>query len=219
LIPNVVTTQQAARHLDAALVKRLEEKRFGETKKKTTRGPKVPAGQSYSSRDDEMEDEVEEGLLDDPDEVEETEEEEENEEVEKPEELPDIEPSVTGSYVVAVYEEQWFLAQVSADQNNVKKGYCRLEYMAIRGINVFSSPEKPDIHMTCEEDILMRSVSPELVNNRGFLLLSLKDHKKVKSLMVVVLISSNLFIFIFKKISSLKNFQANLKIGRILRPL
>jgi hypothetical protein len=45
-IPSAVETQQAARHLDAALLQRLEVRRFGDSTPKMPRGKKVPAGQS-----------------------------------------------------------------------------------------------------------------------------------------------------------------------------
>ncbi len=43
LIPSVVRKTEAARHLDAALLKRLEVRRFGESSKKRPRGKKVVA--------------------------------------------------------------------------------------------------------------------------------------------------------------------------------
>ena len=44
--------------------------------------------------------------------------------------------------VVAVYEDEWFPAEICQDQSGVAKGYCRLSYMAIRGVNVFAWPER-----------------------------------------------------------------------------
>ena len=45
---------------------------------------------------------------------------------------------LTGSYVMAVYEGDLFLASVVADQKEVKEGYVRLAYMAMKGKNLFS---------------------------------------------------------------------------------
>jgi hypothetical protein len=44
-IPSAVESAQAAKHLDAALIQRLEDTRFGTTSKRTS-GKKVTAGQS-----------------------------------------------------------------------------------------------------------------------------------------------------------------------------
>jgi hypothetical protein len=88
-------------------------------------------------------------------------------------ELPDLQNSAdAGSYVVMIYEEQWFLAEVAKDQNSVPKGYTRLTYMLIKGKNLFIQPLKPDLHVTLEEDIVLKHVSPEPVNSCGCLGLS-----------------------------------------------
>jgi hypothetical protein len=80
------------------------------------------------------------------------------------EELPTVN---AGTYVVAVYEGQWFLAEVSRDQSQVKRGYTKLEYLVIKGTNTFSHPSKPDLHITLDEGIIIKNVSLELVNSRG----------------------------------------------------
>jgi hypothetical protein len=55
-IPSVLQTQEVAHHMDAAVMKRLEVRRFGDTKKKPG-GKKIPAGQSYSQDDENKDDE------------------------------------------------------------------------------------------------------------------------------------------------------------------
>ena len=90
-----------------------------------------------------------------------------------------------GEYVVAVYEEQWFLAEIVMDQSGVGQGYTRLKYMTIKGSNAFAWAHD-DVHTTLNEDILMEPVLPEPVNSRGNLGLKKKDLEKVLSLMVVV---------------------------------
>jgi len=55
-IPTVLATQEIARHVDDALLHKLEVRRYG-TKKKTPRGQKVPAGMSLSTRAEEEENE------------------------------------------------------------------------------------------------------------------------------------------------------------------
>ena len=61
--------------------------------------------------EDEVEDDVQDG--------------EKEDQMESDEELPDTEfrvgKKIGGSYVIAMYEGQWFLAQVCFDQANVKK--------------------------------------------------------------------------------------------------
>ena len=124
---------------------------------------------------------------------------------ESDEELPDLEVGIgrkiAGSYVVATYEEQWFLAQVCVDQTNVKKGYTKLSYLSLRGPNSFVWGEKPDVMETLNIDILMEKVVPELQNNRGHLGLNKKDLRSLLSLKVVVYLPSHhllaTFIFFF----------------------
>jgi hypothetical protein len=66
--------------------------------------------------------------------------------------------------------------------------------MVIKGTNAFTQPSKPDVHITLDEDIILKNVSPEPVNSRGSLGWSKKDLSKVLSkvlsLMVVVFLSS-----------------------------
>ncbi len=132
-ILSVVETQEVARHIDSNLLKKLEICRFGDQKKKP-RGKKVPAGQSYTA---ELEESSEEEEQDDPISEEEEEENDDNE-IEQQEldeeELPDLDRPYrkAGTYVVAMYKGQWFLAEVCEDQKNVGKGYVRLNYMVIR---------------------------------------------------------------------------------------
>jgi hypothetical protein len=226
-IPNAVETEQAARHLDAALLQRLEVRQFGEqAKAKRPKGNKVPAGQSYTVRNEDKEDdESEEDKEDDESEEDEDDEQEsdetgdEDEDVDAilegagdvgPDKLPDLQNSAdAGSYVVAIYEEQCFLAEVAKDQNGVPKGYTRLSYMLIKGKNSFTQPLKPDLHVTLEEDIVLKHVSPEPVNNCGCLGLSKTDYLKVLYLMVVFTLSSYFYLIVFPKLRrpDHKNFR------------
>jgi hypothetical protein len=141
---------------------------------------------------------------------------------EEDEQLPDLNARINtsssgrpspGTYVVALYEEQWFLAEVSKDQHSVKAGYTRLEYMVIKGNNAFSQPSKSDLHITFNEDIILHNVVPEPVNSRGCLGLSKKDLLKLKSVMVMVLIFP--FLIIFKHSQKWQflflNFSSNFK--------
>jgi hypothetical protein len=192
-IPSVVGTQDIAHHVDQALLKKLEVRRFGDGPKKQPRGKKVPAGQSYSATEDLQTSEEEESELEDEEVATDEEEvvDDVDEEMVENEELPDLDvagPSSSrmGSYVVAAYEGEWYLAEVSRDQNNVARGYTRLSYMVIKGKNSFSWGDKPDLHVALNEDILLEAVSPEPVNSRGHLGLKKKDLQLVFSLMVVV---------------------------------
>lgn len=215
-IPSAVETQQAARHLDAALLQRLEVRRFGDSTPKKPRGKKVPEGQSYTHVDEEDSEEEEE------DETEEEEKEDDDvdvdallggsrdapEDSDREEELPDLTDSpMPGTYVAAVYEGQWFLAEVCRDQDNVKRGYTRLAYMAIKGKNAFAQPSRADLHVTLDEDILLKNIIPEPVNSRGCLGLNKKDLSNVLTLMVVVLLTSqNCFYWLFIQKRSIITF-------------
>ena len=194
-LPSKDKAKAIACHIDKALLDKLEERRFPVNKRKG-RGKKIPAGKSYT---DDQEEEEEEDLSEDdggsggdesvgPPSSSEDEAEEEPE-IEQPEEvdsdlesLPEIHHK-TGQFVVAVYEEEWFLAEVALEQEDVAKGYTRLKYMAIKGANSFAWGLRPDIHVACNDDILLPIVS-EPVNSRGHLGVNKKDLAKVHSLMV-----------------------------------
>lgn len=206
-IPCVLQTEEIARHLDSVLVERLAVRRFGDGSKKKPRGLKVPAGQSYTAARDQEENEEESEVESMAESEPESEPEAEESEAEEPEDLPDPHGDVSdadrqyresGSYVVASYEGQWFLAEISQDQSNVGRLYTRLNYMVIKGKNAFAPPLRPDIHVTLMEDILLGRVIPEPVNQRGYLGLCPADLKKVVALMVLVYKSS-----IYKKIAFL----------------
>ena len=199
LIPSVLKSHQIARDLDGVLADRLVIRRFGDGAKKRPRGKKVPAGQSYTARDEDekSEEEREEEREAEREEEREAEREEEREEEaeeeavsdEDDQELPDIDTG-TGNHVVATYEGEWFLAEICRDQSKVATGYTRLKYMQIKGNNAFASPLRPDLHVTLNEDIILRRVVPEPVNQRGYLGLCKFDLKKVQIRMVLVYKSS-----------------------------
>jgi hypothetical protein len=206
-IPTVLKAQEIARHIDAALIKKLEVRRFGEGKKRP-RGKKVPAGTSYTAVEESSEESSEEEQEESTEEQEESSEEEQvessveeqvessvedegqREEVEDnlekdmEEELPDLDQP---AYVVAVYEGQWFAAEVSKNQSGVAKGYTRLSYLVIKGSNSFTWGPRADLHVTLDEDILLRNVVLEPVNSRGHLGLKKSDLKIVLARMVVVI--------------------------------
>jgi hypothetical protein len=104
------------------------------------------------------------------------------------EELP--EPGRTGlragASVVAVYEGQWFLAEVTGDQVGVAVGYTNLSYMTIKGSNSFIWGSKPDIMLTLNEDIILEDIEMIPINNRGHFGLKKEDLKRVTTWMVVV---------------------------------
>jgi hypothetical protein len=221
-IPSIMQTEHIAQHVDAGLMKRLEVRRFGEKKKGGPRGTKFPAGLSYTAdreeTDDEEEDEVEEDEVEEDEveegqdaELEESDEEEdlgqtvEQEEKDEDEELPDLDrgaeqedmrPSSSWNcdLVVAVYEGQWFVAEVCKEQERIPHGYKNLSYSSIKGTNTFTWPAKKDLWLTREEDIILKSVMVEPVNFRGYFGLKKDDLKKVKSLMVVVFASINIHL-------------------------
>ena len=69
--------------------------------------------------------------------------------------------------LVAIYESEWFIAEVAKDQSKATRGYVNLSYTCIRGANSFTWPSKPDIILTLEEDIVLEPVTVEPVNSRG----------------------------------------------------
>ena len=188
-IPSVKRTQEIASCFDSVLSENLEVSRFGkEKKKKQVRGKKVPAGQSYSQEEDSDDSRV------DPDNVssiasnsdKEEEAEMSCEESSDSEELPEpINRRRPGSHVVAVYEGEWFIAEVCIDQRKVAPGYTRLMYMSIKGNNCFAWGP-PDLHITLDEDIILNDIVSEPVTSRGHIGLKKSDPKHVVTLMVVV---------------------------------
>jgi hypothetical protein len=242
-IPSILSSQQIAKHVDQQLVEKLEVRRFGAPKRKG-RGPKIPAGQSYSAQEEEEEEdspeeedssEEEDSPVEEeggPDEggrdegdpqaggsgvgrnkgraggVQYEEEDDNDEEEDSDEELPDPElrpptTKIPGTMVVAVYEGEWFIAEVMEDQERgVPGGYTRLKFMAIKGNNVFAWPNKEDRVITYNEDILLENIDPIPLNSRGHFGLNEKDLKRVQSWMVVVYCPfipwSFLFYFILK---------------------
>ena len=91
----------------------------------------------------------------------------------------DSRPLVRGSLVVAVYEGQWFIAEVSSNQKDVSSGHKRLSYMGIKGMNTFAW-EKEDIFDTPEEDILFSIKNTIIKNSRGYIGLNKEDLTKVE---------------------------------------
>jgi len=91
-----------------------------------------------------------------------------------------------GGMVVALYEGEWFPAEVLRDQSGVAAGYVRLSYAAVRGINAFAWPDMADIVETVEDDIIIQEVTLVPINSRGYFGLPKKEYAKVCSMMVVV---------------------------------
>ena len=59
-LPSIVESQEIARHIDSALLKKLEVRRIWRGQQKKPRGQKVPAGQSYTEAAGDSEDTNEE---------------------------------------------------------------------------------------------------------------------------------------------------------------
>jgi hypothetical protein len=219
-IPHVLATDSIAKHVDASLLKKLEESRFKKKVQATKgRGKKmsVEAGRSYTSVDDSDDSDSQDSVsgsevVDDVSMEEESEEEEE-----EVDELPDLlepdgeeasagEPQPRqsgsqpgsskcrqpGSYVIARYDNEWYVAQVVNNQENVQAGYILLHYMDKKGRNHFMwNKEKEDMLLTLHEDILMDIPAPIPVTSR-FMGVSDKTVSEAERLLVVVVL-----IFIF----------------------
>ena len=87
----------------------------------------------------------------------------------------------------AVYEEEWFLAEIAQDQVNVPENHSRLSFMKIKGRNTFAW-DKPDIFEAPFEDIILKVTDTELKNSRGHIGLNKQDLEFVESTMVVIFI-------------------------------
>jgi hypothetical protein len=71
--------------------------------------------------------------------------------------------------------------------------------MTIKGSNAFAWGVKDDVHVTLNEDIILRNVQPEPVTSRGHLGLKKDVYKKLLAKMVVVYFSVS-----FKQMSYIK---------------
>ena len=163
--------------LDSTLAEKLEHLRgVAEKKKPRGRKLKVPPGESYTAPESEAEededeelqldgnDEEEEATLDSPDEMEESDSEELPEltsvRYRKPQAQAGGDKRIleltVGSYVAAVYQNQWYIAQVEAEEEEMA-GYTLLQYMDKLGSNKFLWGKKPDLLRTIDVDILMKT--------------------------------------------------------------
>ena len=86
--------------------------------------------------------------------------------------------------MVAVYEGEYFLCEVTQNQEDVAKGYTRLSYTTVKGKNSFAWGEKPDIMITLNEDI------HQPINSRGHFVLDNSDLIAVLKKMAMVYFSS-----------------------------
>jgi hypothetical protein len=88
---------------------------------------------------------------------------EENEEP-QPKKTPEY---AVGSYVVAVYDGNWFIAQVEGEEpENECEGFTLLKYMDRRGNNQFVWGEAKDQLKTINSDILLRVEPPIPITSR-----------------------------------------------------
>lgn len=221
-IPSIESSESIAQHVDAALLEKLQTRRFGQGQKRP-RGKKIPAGQSYTEEQDEpssgSDQEEEDRSIGEEEDQLSSSQEDDGEEVpvepvasgsgtgtstgrsarkrakpvssssdEEEDELPELGPirKNIGAYVMARYEGEAFLAQISEDQSCVSKNYTRLSYMSLKGKLQYSWGDKKDIMVTLNEDILIEPVVPVPVNSRGMLGLIKKDADAVRRLMVMV---------------------------------
>ena len=197
-----VSTAEMEEIVESELVKSLKVRRgYGNKKKPTGCGQKIPAGASYSTwrnEEEEAEKEDQEEQVESEEEQVESEEEQVESEVDPDDLLDDVSSSSSmamsssSSMVIAEYEGQWFPAEVCADQKGVSRGYQKLSYMQIKGIgmglgkvlNSWAWPEKPDILVTSEQDILLKNITIEPRNSRGCFSVKECFVKKIVSLMV-----------------------------------
>ena len=73
-----------------------------------------------------------------------------------------------GSFVVAIYENHWYIAQVEGeDPDEETEGFTLLHYMDLKGFNQFSWGEKKDILKTNDKDIICAVSPPIPVSSRA----------------------------------------------------
>ena len=73
-----------------------------------------------------------------------------------------------GSYVVAIYENHWYIAQVEGeDPDEETEGFTLLHYMDLKGFNKFTWGEKKDILKTNNKDIICAVSPPIPVSSRA----------------------------------------------------
>lgn len=109
-----------------------------------------------------------------------------------------------GSFVVAVYDRNWYLAQVEGEEpENECEGFTLLKYMDRKGHNKFVWGEVNDLLKTINTDILL-AVDPPLPNSSRFWGLPKDDLKKVENLFMV---KWSIIIYV-----SFQNFEFKIRI-------
>jgi hypothetical protein len=74
-----------------------------------------------------------------------------------------------GSYCIAVYDQNWYVAQVEAEEpENECEGFTLLRYMERKGANQFVWGKAVDTLKTINRDILLRVEPPIPVSSRFF---------------------------------------------------
>ena len=82
--------------------------------------------------------------------------------------------------VVAIYEDDWYIAQVEGeDPDEETEGFTLLNYMYLKGFNKFSWGKKKDILKTNDRDIIC-AVSPPISVSSWALGLNREDLEKVR---------------------------------------
>ncbi len=214
-IPQVLAIDGITKHVDASLLKKLEESPFKKTVQATKGSGKknyVEAGRSYTRVDD-SDDSDSQDSVSGSEVVDDVSMEEESEEEKEVDELPELlepdgeeasagEPQPRqsgsqpgssrcrqpGSNVIARYDNEWYVAQVVNNQENVQAGYILLHYMDKKGRNHFMwNKEKDDLLLTLHEDILMDIPAPIPVTSR-FMGVSDKTVSEAELLHVVVVL-------------------------------
>ena len=71
-----------------------------------------------------------------------------------------------GSFVIARYDDEWYLAQVDISQEETPSGYTRLRYMSKSGHNRFKWDQRDDKLDTFNMDILLSVPDPIPVASR-----------------------------------------------------
>lgn len=147
-------------------------------------------------------------------------------ETDSDEELPDVEESgrsaargpdyPVGSFVVAVYDGLWYIAQVEGEEpDNECPGFTLLKYMERRGDNQFVWGKVKDTLKTHNGDILLQVDPPVPVSSRLFGLPKVVVNEVDKLFRVkwsIILYSPKKFVLKF--FLKLQNFQVKRQVSR-----
>ena len=213
-IPSVECPSNAGANFDQELISTLSVRRFGDGQRKKTRGTKIAPGKSWS-REELSESETELSESENIDDIEGSAGGEidesgcDNDDLPDPHPQSDVEEYPVGAFVAAIYEDDWYIAQVEGeDSDEETDGFVLLKYMkptSQKNENSFVWPERADLLKTNIDDIIAK-VDPPIprLSSRAFGLCD-KDFDIVKNKLVKWFLF--IYFFIFNFLTSSMSFE------------